>query len=186
MKNHCGKYECRLCLTLHSNEGSYLAHTQGKRHQTHLAKRAARNTEKPVLNYPERELENQNTHKIGRPGYRVTKQFDAEQKQRSLLFQIYYPAIDEMNTPEYRLMSTFEQRKQPTDRKYQYVLFAANDYEVIAFKIRCNEIIRPEQSDEIYSTTNYSGIPAAEKTLFAFWDSERKIFSLQINLKGHV
>lgn len=35
-------YECKLCLTLHNNEGNYLAHTQGKRHQTNLAKRAAR------------------------------------------------------------------------------------------------------------------------------------------------
>lgn len=26
--------------------------------------------------------------KIGRPGYRVTKQFDPETKQRSLLFQV--------------------------------------------------------------------------------------------------
>lgn len=23
------QYECRLCLTLHTNEGNYLAHTQG-------------------------------------------------------------------------------------------------------------------------------------------------------------
>lgn len=37
-----GSYECKLCLTLHNNEGNYLAHTQGKRHQTNLAKRAAR------------------------------------------------------------------------------------------------------------------------------------------------
>ena len=35
-------YECKLCLTLHNNEGNYLAHTQGKKHQTNLAKRAAR------------------------------------------------------------------------------------------------------------------------------------------------
>ena len=27
------RYECKLCLTLHNNEGNYLAHTQGKRHQ---------------------------------------------------------------------------------------------------------------------------------------------------------
>merc|ERR1711994_872713 len=40
MKNHLGQYECRLCLTLHTNEGSYLTHTQGKKHQTNLAKRA--------------------------------------------------------------------------------------------------------------------------------------------------
>lgn len=42
MKNHIGKYECKLCLTLHTNEGSYMAHTQGKRHQENLARRAAR------------------------------------------------------------------------------------------------------------------------------------------------
>jgi splicing factor 3A subunit 2 len=33
MKNHLGGYECKLCLTLHTNESSYLSHTQGKRHQ---------------------------------------------------------------------------------------------------------------------------------------------------------
>lgn len=28
MRNHLGQIECRLCLTLHNNEGNYLAHTQ--------------------------------------------------------------------------------------------------------------------------------------------------------------
>lgn len=41
MRNHVGQYECKLCLTIHPNEGNYLAHTQGKRHQEGLAKRAA-------------------------------------------------------------------------------------------------------------------------------------------------
>ncbi|XP_039164377.1 splicing factor 3A subunit 2 [Eucalyptus grandis] len=40
MHNHLGSYECKLCLTLHNNEGNYLAHTQEKRHQTNLAKDA--------------------------------------------------------------------------------------------------------------------------------------------------
>ena len=39
MRNHLGTYECKLCLTLHNNEGNYLAHTQGKRHQQNLARR---------------------------------------------------------------------------------------------------------------------------------------------------
>lgn len=42
MKNHLGSFECKLCLTLHTTEGNYLAHTQGKRHQQNLARRAAR------------------------------------------------------------------------------------------------------------------------------------------------
>lgn len=32
MRNHLGQYECRLCLTLHNNEGNYLAHTQACAH----------------------------------------------------------------------------------------------------------------------------------------------------------
>jgi len=38
MKNQLSSYECKLCLTLHNNEGSYLAHTQGRRHQMNLAR----------------------------------------------------------------------------------------------------------------------------------------------------
>jgi splicing factor 3A subunit 2 len=40
MRNHLGKYECKLCMSIHLNEGSYLAHTQGKKHKTNLLKRA--------------------------------------------------------------------------------------------------------------------------------------------------
>jgi splicing factor 3A subunit 2 len=36
IRNHLGTFECKLCLTLHNNEGNYLAHTQGKRHQVYL------------------------------------------------------------------------------------------------------------------------------------------------------
>lgn len=37
---------------------------------------------------PQRRVNVKKTVKIGRPGYRVTKQFDDESKQRSLLFQV--------------------------------------------------------------------------------------------------
>lgn len=37
LRNHLGTYECKLCLTLHNNEGNYLAHTQGKRHQVRIS-----------------------------------------------------------------------------------------------------------------------------------------------------
>ncbi|KFK31152.1 hypothetical protein AALP_AA6G075200 [Arabis alpina] len=41
MRNHLGSYECKLCITLHNDEGNYSEHTQGIRHQTNLAKKAA-------------------------------------------------------------------------------------------------------------------------------------------------
>lgn len=35
MRNHLGQIECRLCLTLHPNEGNYLAHTQVRKYEQH-------------------------------------------------------------------------------------------------------------------------------------------------------
>lgn len=62
---------------------------QGKRHQQNLAKRAAREAqEKQAAPAPQRRVQIKKTVKIGRPGYRVTKQFDQETRQRSLLFQV--------------------------------------------------------------------------------------------------
>lgn len=54
-----------------------------------MAKRAAREAaEKPAQPQPQRRAAVKKTVKIGRPGYRVTKQFDPVQDQRSLLFQV--------------------------------------------------------------------------------------------------
>jgi len=50
MRNHLGSYECKLCLTLHTNEGSYLAHTQGKKHQDNLKRRALKEAQEASAN----------------------------------------------------------------------------------------------------------------------------------------
>jgi splicing factor 3A subunit 2 len=123
MKNHLGTFECKLCLTLHNNEGNYLAHTQGKRHQTNLARRAARDLKDTgqlphglrVTPLPPMKK----TLKIGRPGYRVTKQMDPITGQRSLLFQIDYPEIAPGIVPRHRFMSAFEQKVEMPDKNYQ-------------------------------------------------------------------
>ncbi|KAH7553511.1 hypothetical protein JRO89_XS12G0020500 [Xanthoceras sorbifolium] len=176
MRNHLGSYECKLCLTLHNNEGNYLAHTQGKRHQTNLAKRAAREAkDAPAQPQPhKRKVSVRKTGnyfrfplvtwlvdvKIGRPGYRVTKQFDGETKQRSLLFQIEYPEIEDLAKPRHRFMSSFEQRVQPFDKRFQYLLFAAEPYEIIAFKVPSTEIDK--------STPKF----------FSHWDPDSKMFTV--------
>ncbi|KVH99998.1 splicing factor 3A subunit 2-like [Cynara cardunculus var. scolymus] len=167
MRNHLGSYECKLCLTLHNNEGNYLAHTQGKRHQTNLAKRAAREAkDAPAQPQPhKRKVNLRKTVKIGRPGYRVTKQFDPEMKQRSLLFQIEYPEIEDNTKPRHRFMSSFEQRVQSFDKNYQYLLFAAEPYEIIGFKVPSTEIDK--------STPKF----------FSHWDPDSKMFTLQLYFK---
>lgn len=167
MRNHLGSYECKLCLTLHNNEGNYLAHTQGKRHQTNLAKRAAREAkDAPAQPQPhKRKVSLRKSVKIGRPGYRVTKQFDPETKQRSLLFQIEYPEIEDLTKPRHRFMSSFEQRVESFDKRYQYLLFAAEPYETIGFKVPSTEIDK--------STPKF----------FSHWDPDSKMFTLQLYFK---
>lgn len=142
MKNHLGSYECKLCLTLHNNEGSYLAHTQGKKHQSNLARRAAKEAkEAPAQPAPEKpRVSIKKFVKIGRPGYKVTKQRDPDSGQHSLLFQVDYPEIAEGIAPRHRFMSAYEQRIEPPDKSWQYLLFAAEPYETIAFKIPSREI----------------------------------------------
>lgn len=137
MRNHLGSYECKLCLTLHTNEGSYLAHTQGKKHQDNLkrraAKEAAENPQQPQLAQPRVDIKK--FIKIGRPGYKVTKQRDPNTQQNSLLFQVDYPEIADDVAPRHRFMSAFEQKLEAPDKAWQYLLVAAEPYETISFKV---------------------------------------------------
>ena len=158
-KNHVGSFECRLCLTVHQNDGSYLAHTQGRKHQTNLARRAAREQKEgakadpnvagvgpggvalvngvPVVRRP--------VVKIGRPGYKITKTRDPLTRQLGLLFQLQYPEAAPGVRPRVRFMSAFEQKvEDPPDRNYQYLLVAAEPYETCGFKLQAREVDRRE------------------------------------------
>lgn len=168
MKNHLGSYECKLCLTLHGNEGNYLAHTQGKRHQMNLKRRQAKlernntsTSSAPVVqNKP---VVVKKTIKIGRPGYNVAKIIDPTTGQRCLLFQLIFPDITHGTQPLYRFVSAFEQKVDlPFDRAYQYILFAAEPYETVGFKIPNLPIDKSQGKFE----TN--------------WDRERSVFMLKL------
>ncbi|TPX64442.1 hypothetical protein SpCBS45565_g05865 [Spizellomyces sp. 'palustris'] len=173
MKNHLGSYECKLCLTLHNNEGSYLAHTQGKKHQTNLARRAAkdaRDTQTVGINdatgaVGPRIVPKKVAVKIGRPGYKVTKIRDPHTRQLGLLFQIQYPEAAEGIKPRHRFMSAYEQRQEEPNKYFQYLLFAAEPYETISFKV---------QSKEIDKT---------EGRFWTFWDPDARQFHLQFFFK---
>lgn len=53
-------------------------------------------------------------------------------------YQIDYPEIAEGIGPRHRFMSAYEQRIEPPDRRWQYLLMAAEPYETIAFKVSSN------------------------------------------------
>lgn len=165
MRNHLGSYECKLCLTLHANEGNYLAHTQAKRHQTNLGRRNAMDAKNaPVPMIIVHEAKKRKTLKIGRPGYKVSKGKDSQTLQRTLTFEIEYPEAEENTQPRHRFMSAYEQKVELPDKNYQYVLFACEPYETIAFKI-------PNQP-----------IDKREGRFFTTWDSESKKFVLSLSL----
>lgn len=84
------------------------------------------------------------TIKIGRPGYTVLKQKDPETGQRGLLFEIDYPEIEEGLQPRHRFMSAYEQRVEAPDKDYQYIIFAAEPYETISFKVPSLEVDKGE------------------------------------------
>lgn len=55
---------------------------------------------------------------------------------KSFVFlQIDYPEIADVIIPRHRFMAAYEQKVEPPDRKWQYLLFAAEPYETIAFKV---------------------------------------------------
>lgn len=174
MKNHLGTFECKLCLTVHTTMGNYLTHTQAKKHQTNLRRRAAReqrlnsfgDMQSAASMITSRPSERPIYHKIGRPGYRVTKQFDPVSQQRGLLFQIHYPDIEKGLQPRHRFLSAYAQKIEAPDPQFQYLLFAARPYETIAFKVPN----WPVERDMV----TYGDL------IFFDWDKEKKLFSLQI------
>lgn len=105
--------------------------------------------------------------KIGKPGYRVTKMRDPTTNQRSLLFQIEYPKIDENFQPRHRFMSSFEQRIEPRDKNWQYLLFAAPPYDTIAFKIPNLEVEKDPESKTGYK-------------IYWNWDRDKLVYTVRL------
>ena len=83
------------------------------------------------------------------------------------MFEIEYPYITNNVIPRYRVMSSFEQKVELPDDKYQYIVFAAEPYETIAFKVPNLEIDNNE--DKYYCN----------------WDEEMKIYTVQIYFKDN-
>ncbi|KAJ3119863.1 Splicing factor 3A subunit 2, partial [Physocladia obscura] len=63
-------------------------------------------------------------------------------------------------------MSAFEQRVEPAQRQYQYLLVAAEPYETVAFKVQSKEIDR------------------GEGRFWTHWDVDARQFSIQFFFKG--
>lgn len=189
---------------MHANEGSYLAHTQGKKHQANLQRRAAldarsndsANKATSALLAPAPEMPKKQFVKIGRPGYKITKirepvlpalTSDEDEATRhyrettsgrvGLLFEVNLPEIKADVMPLHRFMSSFEQRKEAPNRAWQYLLVAAEPYETIAFKLQSREIDRSQ-------VLTLPGVPMPEQheepATWSHWDPFHKVYTIQV------
>lgn len=192
-KNHLGSFECRLCLTVHQNDGSYLAHTQGRKHQTNLARRAAqekRDVRKdidPQTGLPVGvvgagfgalglggKTASRNSIKIGRPGYKITKVRDPVTRADGLIFQLQLPEIGRGSGS-----SSSSSNASGNAPKWQVVS---------AFSQRVEEPHRNFQyllvAAEPYETCGFK-IPARELDrregrTFEYWDPDAKEYWIQV------
>ncbi|EJT49064.1 PRP11 protein [Trichosporon asahii var. asahii CBS 2479] len=169
---HLGTLECRLCLTLHKDEGSYLAHTQGRKHQTNLARRAARDQHEAVLAAPAKQITNEVKKKvfvkIGRPGYKIVKIREPVSQRLGLLFTVSLPEIKPGIRPRRRFMSAFEQKREVPNRAVQYLVIAAEPYETIAFAIPAKDMVDEEEDPD---------------SVWEHWDADDKVYSCQLLFK---
>jgi len=155
-KNHLGMYECKLCLTVHVNDASYLAHTQAKKHQNNLAMRGAKEQNVGIrdpstallmgLYQSNTPAVRKNFMKIGLPGQRNRgfKIRDPTTRQNGLFFQLQFPLISGDVKPRFRFMSAWEQKVEQPDKRFQYLVVAAEPYESVAFKIPNREVDQRE------------------------------------------
>jgi splicing factor 3A subunit 2 len=120
--------------------------------------------------------------KIGRPGYRVTKVRDRDTGKEGMMVQVHLPQIKGDVTPRRRFMSAWEQKREPPNKNYQYLIVgtsssgliqrlihvlqvAAEPYETIAFRIPAREI--EDESDD------------AGYWNWSHWDPDTKQYSFQ-------
>jgi splicing factor 3A subunit 2 len=154
-KTQMGTFECRLCGTLHSSEGSYLAHSQGRKHQVNLIQRMEEQQKRSEVptSAPVRNI--RRFVKIGRPAFRLVAVQTPEGREGFAL-SVAVPHLS-VHLPSFRVMSTYEQRVEEKDPAWQFLVVAAEPYETVAVKIPN----RPLELD------------------FAYYDDVGKVFTIQ-------
>ena len=89
-----------------------------------LARRAARDMKENQLMVapPQSSVQRKVFLKIGRPGYRVTKVRDRDTGKEGMMVQVHLPQIKPDVIPRRRFMSAWEQKREPPNKNYQYLI----------------------------------------------------------------
>ncbi|KAK6197547.1 uncharacterized protein RJT21DRAFT_58177 [Scheffersomyces amazonensis] len=203
-RNHLGLLECKLCLTTHVSESSYISHLGGKKHGLNLERRRLldekynhnRELNAKVANLVSiNNTEKRQWKKIGKPEFNLSKIRDPDSLQVGLLLQINFPKIT-TEEPLFRFMSYYE-----LSNKNQNVIISFLDresdsetennedkdkdpnsyqYLVISGEPYENICLAIPNDKEIDKPSDISDM---SKSYWWFWDTDSKEFFLQFLFK---
>lgn len=188
IRNQLGMLECRLCLTTHVSEASYISHLGGRKHRMGLERRqelenrGARTTVPSALGVsisaPKRAWD-----KIGRPAYHVTKVRHPESLQMGVLVQVELPKMTvkepffrfllyyELSAKNQNVGASFFDKNGGDAADFQYLVISGEPYENVAFAVPKGEIDRPEDPS------------ASSESYWWHWDDDKKEFFMQFFYK---
>ncbi|KAG7663992.1 sap62 [[Candida] subhashii] len=117
-RNHLGFLECKLCLTTHVSESSYISHLGGRKHQLNLERRRILDEKYNQRNLHQLQdkissltsinnVEKRSWKKIGKPQFKLTKIRDPDSLKVGLLINVKLPKIG-VEEPFFRIMSYYE------------------------------------------------------------------------------
>lgn len=195
-RNHLGLLECRLCLTTHSNEASYISHLGGKKHGMNLERRrilsersgasANANAGASVSS-----VEKRTWRKIGMPIHKITKIRQPETLRTGILVQVQYPKIA-VEEPFFCFMSyyeltqknrqecvaflqkekkEYEEKEEIDPSKWQFLVISAEPYDNIAVVFPASLQLDKNSEDE------------RTESFWWHWDPDSCEFFLQVLFK---
>ena len=104
------------------------------------------------------------------------------------MFEIEYPEIEPGLQPRHRFMSAYEQRVEAPDKSYQYLLFAAEPYETIGFKVQwySSRAVLLSINSPLLVVIKIPNLEVdkSEGRFFSNWDKDGHIFTLQLYFKN--
>lgn len=132
-RNHLGLLECRLCLTSHSNEASYISHLSGKKHSMNLERRRilserASKTKDNDMKTSMSSVEKRSWRTIGRPIFKITKIRHPESFRMGILLQAQYPRMT-VKEPYFCFMSYYELSQKKRQECVTFLDSEKEDYE---------------------------------------------------------
>ncbi|ODV69078.1 hypothetical protein HYPBUDRAFT_105273 [Hyphopichia burtonii NRRL Y-1933] len=205
-RNHLGLLECRLCLTTHTNESSYISHLGGRKHTLNLERRRILDEKYNRKNNANGQradgggvngitinnIVKRTWNKIGRPSYKITKVRDPTSLQMGVLINVKYPSIT-TKEPLFLIMSYYELSASNQTQSAEYFQSFKNEEDE-------DGGLDPKQWQYVvFSAQPYENIAIAipvdkeidrpaesdemTKSYWWFWDEDTKEFFLQLLFK---